>query len=143
VTDEASARTPIANPAIENAIRFRMKDSPLFLCGTVVSRELCIHLVERMTGDAQRGEHLAAGFFAFAMLFGVSPNGSTAKHRRERNGGGQPLPQNEMRVAMRPLRAALLHQLPLQSGRRGPALKCLPQFSLKVFHWFKVHWPAP
>jgi len=69
-----------------------MKDSPLLLCGTVARRKLCVHLVERVPGNAQRGHHLAAGFFAFAPLFGVSPSRRSAKYRSERNGGGQPLP---------------------------------------------------
>jgi hypothetical protein len=37
----------------------------------VVSRELLVHVVERVIGDAQSEKNLPAGFFSLALLLGM------------------------------------------------------------------------
>jgi hypothetical protein len=43
-----------------------------------VVRELGLNMVERVTGDAERGKHLLARFFSFALLLLVVTPGKTA-----------------------------------------------------------------
>ena len=61
-----------------------------------MSRELLIHVVERVIGDAQGGQHLPAGSFAFALLLSLMPGGSTTQHYGQNKDSGETLPENGM-----------------------------------------------
>src|ERR1039457_1838299 len=109
------------------------------MCG-----EPCIHLVQRIAGDAKRGHHLAAGFLALTPLFLLVPCVSAAEYAGKHDRSCEALPQNG--AAMLPLRAsraALLQDAVLQTWRGGSPAQRLLKFLLKVVHRFKFHGCTP
>ena len=119
----------------------------LQLIRLVMCRELPIHVIERVAGNAQRNQNLLAGCFSLAqflllaegallrgpLLPNVSaPGCSTGQSGGEGQRSGQSLPQN--RVGAVQLVAPAGHQISLQAGGRGSALQCLMQLLFKIVH---------
>jgi hypothetical protein len=59
-----------------------------------MGRQLNIHVVQRMTGDPQRRQHLLAGSFSLAPFFlhMPLPTYRSAKRSGQHQASGQPLP---------------------------------------------------
>ena len=97
-----------------------------------MGRELVVHLVERVAGDAQRGEHLlAGGFSAAALLANVRfPFDSPAKHGSQDKGSRQLVPQDHR--SARALPGAARHDFGLEAERRGTPLQGLAQLLFEL-----------
>src|ERR1700690_2787504 len=139
--------TSAAAPNMIAAKRCFMLDSPLFLrtlfrdspllCVLVSFLQLPVHHLERVIGDAKRGEHLLFCFFSLAALDGVMPGHRAACDACNHQRGSDALEPDHAAALPRALMPALLHHLALQACGRWLALQGFAQLTFEFVDMLK------
>src|SRR5271157_4105315 len=114
----------------------------------VVSRELFVHVVERVIGDAQSEQNLLAGLFSLALLLGMVRSNSAVQSGKDTGANAQRHGHKYLTRKRKPqwalfAPAPILHQPVFQAGRRRPPLERPLQLLFKIVHGFKLHARTP
>jgi len=103
-----------------------------------------IHFIERVIGNAKRGEDLLARSLAPADFFGMTPSQPATQQGGQYQRCGKALPKH--RLTVQPLcapKTSLLNQSAFQAGGCRPPFARLTQFAFEFVYWFRLHSIAP